>query len=265
MTPTDYQRFTAELLRRLEAEPEVVGLVALGSMSGEPPLADAFSDHDFFVVTRAGAQERFRAGRWWLPAPERIAFSFRETAHGLKVLWDDGHLAEYAVFDCEELRLARVNRLSVLLDRGGVAERMAEVRASTAGSVAASSADDDWHLGQLLAALLVGAGRFRRGERLAARRSILGAVEHLAVLMARHLLPRPDARLDELDPLRRMEVAYPAAARVLSNALALEPPDAALALLDLARRELAGRLQAWPEPAATAIARTLREKPGRET
>ena len=36
----------------------------------------------------------------------RVLLSFRETAHGLKVLYDDGHLLELAVFAPEELALA---------------------------------------------------------------------------------------------------------------------------------------------------------------
>src|SRR5512140_406945 len=116
MEPSAYARFTATLLERLGADPDVLGLVALGSMSELPPGPDRWSDHDFFVVTRPGAQERLRAAPDWLPAPERIVLWHRETAHGLKAIWDDGHLAELAVFDLEELGLARVNRFSVLLD-----------------------------------------------------------------------------------------------------------------------------------------------------
>src|SRR5207237_44114 len=61
MERTAYDRFSERLHQRLAADERVLGLVALGSMSGEPP-PDQWSDHDFFVITRPGEQERMRAG-----------------------------------------------------------------------------------------------------------------------------------------------------------------------------------------------------------
>ena len=55
MTPEAHAAFVAALLKRLDHDPDVLGLVLLGSSSGEPPAPDAFSDHDLFVVTRPGA------------------------------------------------------------------------------------------------------------------------------------------------------------------------------------------------------------------
>src|SRR5437660_8165424 len=123
MERTAYDRFSERLHQRLAADERVLGLVALGSMSGEP-LPDEWSDHDFFVITRPGEQERMRTDLSWLPDAEAIAFSYRETAHGLKVFYSSAHLLEFAVFDFAELQLARVNRYRTLLDRGGVEERM---------------------------------------------------------------------------------------------------------------------------------------------
>ena len=135
-----------------------VGLVALGSMSGEGPAPDAFSDHDFFVITAPGEQEGFRTGLAWLPRGESAVLVHRETGHGLKVVLPDGHLLEFAVFDLAELRVARANRYRVLLDRGGVAEGMAEV-----ASKPVDAHEDRWLSGQLLGNLLVGGGRAARG------------------------------------------------------------------------------------------------------
>lgn len=71
MTPDAHAAFTSALVAALGADPDVLGLVLLGSSSGLPPVPDAYSDHDFFVVTRAGAQERFRTTFAWLPTPAR--------------------------------------------------------------------------------------------------------------------------------------------------------------------------------------------------
>ena len=255
MDAAAYSAFTDALLRRLAGEPHVVGLVALGSMSGEGPAPDAFSDHDFFVVTAPGEQEAFRRELGWLPGADRAVLVHRETEHGLKVILDDGHLLELAVFDLAELRVARANRYRVLLDRGGVAERMAEVAAKPA-----EAPSDRWLCGQLLGNLLVGGGRAARGELLSARLFVAGyAAGHLLRLLARHVPPEEAVPLDDLDPFRRFERAFPRLGREVNAALGGPPLEAALDLLGLAERELGAVLPGWPAAAAAAVRRRLLE------
>ncbi len=199
MDAAAFAAFTGALAERLARDPRVVGLVALGSMSGEGPAPDEFSDHDFFVVTETGLQELFRGDLSWLPGAESAVLVHRETEHGLKVVLPDGHLLEFAVFDRDELLVARANRYRVLLDRGGVAERMAEVAARPA-----PLPESRWLCGQLLGNLLLGGGRAARGELLSARLFVAGhAAGHLLRLLARHVPPEADAALDDLDPFRR--------------------------------------------------------------
>lgn len=253
MDAASYSAYADALFRRLDGDPRVVGLVALGSMSGDGPPADDFSDHDFFVVTRSGAQEAYRTDLGWLPGAERAVLVHRETEHGLKVVLDDGHLLELAVFDLEELRVARANRYHVLLDRGGVAERMAAVAAKPV-----EAPTDRWICGQLLGNLLVGGGRAARGELLSARLFVAGhATGHLLRLLARHVPPEAPVPLDDLDPFRRFERACPRLGGEANAALSLPPLAAALALLDLASRELGGRVAGWPAAAAETVRRRL--------
>lgn len=250
-----YEAFTEALETRLVADPRVVGLVALGSMSGDGLAPDAFSDHDFFVLTLAGVQEVLRTDLSWLPGAERAVLVHRETEHGLKVILEDGHLLEFAVFDLDELLVARANRYAVLLDRGGVAERMAKVAAKPV-----EARPDRWLAGQLLGNLLVGGGRAARGELLSARLFVAGhAAGHLLRLLSRHVPAEADVPLDDLDPFRRFERAYPCLGAEVNAALALPPLGAAAALLGLAERELEPRLDGWPTAAAAAVRERLRE------
>lgn len=103
-----YQAFTEALVRNLSADPRVEGLIAVGSMAARDVLPDRWSDHDFFLVVEPGHLEWFRTAVEWLPDPGEILFSYRETVHGVKVLYRDGHLLEFAVFDEDELALAKV-------------------------------------------------------------------------------------------------------------------------------------------------------------
>lgn len=262
MDRTAYDSFVRSLEAALAGDLRVVGLVALGSMSGFGVPPDDFSDHDFFVVTVSGAQEAFRTDLGWLPGAARAVLVHRETAHGLKVVLPDGHLLEFAVFDLDELLVARANRYAVLLDRGGVAARMAEVAARPV-----ERPDDRWLCGQLLGNLLVGGGRAARGELLSARLFVAGhATGHLLRLLSRHVPPAEAALLDDLDPFRRFEKAWPRLGGELDDALQQDPLGAALALLDLAGRELGPVLAEWPSGAAEAVAKRLREaRDGRAT
>jgi hypothetical protein len=234
-----YRAWTRELVRALEADGRVRGLVALGSMAERDPLPDAFSDHDFFVVVEAGTQEAFRRDLSWLPRAGDIALAFRETAHGMKVVYDSGHLLEFAVFDADELYLARVNRYRVLLDRGDVARRLEEIATRTSREAEQTAPDDAWLLGQLLTQVLVGAGRHARGEVLSGRSRVADAVRLLCILLARHVRAPQAGLLDGLDPLRRVERVYPALGGELARASDGDTLGLARTVLRIAGSELA--------------------------
>lgn len=258
MNPEAYTRLTQELRERLEADPRVLGLVALGSMAQQDYQPDRWSDHDFFVIVEF-EPEAFRSNFTWLPEPERIALAFRETAHGVKVVYEGGHLLEFAVFDQQELNLARVNRYRVLLDRGGIEEALEQIARETRQQIQRNRDGDELLFGQFLTNLLVGAGRHARGERISGRVFIKNyALRHLLVLLERHLSSPRQAVLDNLDPFRRFEVAFPELGRELNRILDLPTLQAAVELLGLAQRELHG-LADYPVGGAETVLEALLE------
>lgn len=209
---------------------------------------DEWSDHDFFVITPPGGQEELRADLSWLPAAERIVLSFRETDHGLKVIYDDGHMLEFAVFDLEEIGLAGVNRYRVLLDRGRVEERAAEVKAKPRAQ------HDDLHcFGMVVSAALVAGGRGRRGEVLSAAFLVTWGMTYLTRLIARHVPSENASILDEFDALRRVERAYPELAAELASICRLPPSEGGPALLDVLERELRAVCPELPWPGLDAV------------
>jgi hypothetical protein len=220
---------------------------------------DRWSDHDFFVVVRHGEQEGFRRDLSWLPDSGDLVLSYRETAHGLKALYQDGHLLELAVFDPDELHLAKVNRYRVLLDRGGIADAMARVRQESETWARSSGMGDFERFGQFLANLWVAAGRHARGERLSGRQFLGHALQHLTVLFGRYVPREADQPLDDLDPLRRFERSWPGLGGELDALLEQPVPRAAAGLLALARRELAGRLPGYPAAAVETLERVVFE------
>lgn len=230
-----YDALTEALRERLAADERVIGLVALGSMAAQDYEPDRWSDHDFFVITGEPWAEEMRNDPTWLPEAERIVFVLRETAHGLKIIYDDGHLLEFAVFTPQEIALAKAGRSRVLLDRGGVAEAIEAISDQVRPT---PDVGVRYALGMMATNVLVGVGRHRRGERLSAHQFVAGhALGHL--LRALATTPSPDAQLlDGLDARRRFERAYPTIGAELDALLERPLLELAVGLLAIARREL---------------------------
>jgi hypothetical protein len=253
-----YRSFTRHLRARLESDVRVLGLVALGSMAELGRTPDAWSDHDFFVITVAGAQESFRQDLSWLPESERIVLKVRETAHGLKVLYDDGHLLEFAIFDEAELHLARVNDYRVLLDRTNLEADLRHLRTKSAAEVASFDVERAFAL--FLSALLVGAGRTARGEVLSGSSFIKQHALGQLLPILTHCLPTgSEARLDNLDPFRRFEREFPEQGRTLQHLLLQEPGLCARQLLSFAEEQLAHRMEGYPARAVQVLRSQLEQ------
>ncbi|HZL02274.1 MAG TPA: hypothetical protein VFC48_04025 [Cellulomonas sp.] len=247
---TRFETFLDELTDSAVVEPDVVGLVAMGS-TAERDRVDEWSDHDFALVTTTGAQEHFRTSRDWLPGSSDIALWVREHHDGIKVLYDDGRVLEFGVADLAELARWRANAYAVLYDAGGVAEVMADIADTSPPSAADDGARD---VRLVLTELLIGVGRARRGELLSAGDIIRsGAVGHLLSAVSMRIPATLEARLDNLDPRRRFETAYPAIAARIEVALTRPPEDCARALLACVEDVLAPGWPDFPHPGVAAV------------
>ncbi|MEO0562030.1 MAG: hypothetical protein AAF125_07950 [Chloroflexota bacterium] len=253
MNPDAYHAFTQALTAKLQADDRVRGLVLLGSTAATDRQPDRWSDHDFFVITEPGDQEDFRARFDWLPDPVHIVLTVRETAHGLKVLYADGHLIEYAVFDVTEIAVARANVYSVVFDRGGVADAMRQIATSEPVKIQ----DPQNTMSLFLCLLVVGAGRVARGEAISGGSFIrTHALGHLLTLLATSLDAPDKAALDNLDPFRRFEQVFPAVGAEINAALLHPPIEAASALLNVFERALS-HTPGYPADAVTTVRELL--------
>ena len=92
-----------------------------------------------------------------------------------------------------------------------------------------------------LVQLLVGSGRYARGEKLSGRQLVKGyGLQSLLQLIQACVPPTGPNRLDNLDPFRRFEQSYPALGEEINAILEMPTPTAARLFLTLAKRELAG-------------------------
>jgi lincosamide nucleotidyltransferase len=244
-----YRQFTEHLKNNLETDNRVLGLIAVGSMAEGNRLPDDWSDHDFFVITESGKQETFRTDVSWLPHTERIVLNIRETAHGLKILYDNAHLLEFAVFDIDELKQVRVNDYRILLDKAGLAAIVSQRVTDTLPVV-----DMRRDVSMVLALLFVGAGRYARGEHLSAHLFIKTyALYHLLPLLRAQLTADDVSRLDTLDPIRRFEQVFPEVGAEISQILLLPIFDATQSILNLVDRLLRDTMPDYPKQAFEVV------------
>ncbi len=250
-----YRAFTIQLRQRLEADNRVLGLVALGSMAEIRRLPDAWSDHDFFVITQPSDQETLRQDLSWLPNASTIVLSIRETAHGLKVIYANGHVLEFAIFDLTELQMAKVNDYHVVFERVPLTEQLMRI---TQVNPSPASYEPQRDCAMVMALLLIGTGRFARGEQLSAHLFVKHHALHHLLPLLRHLLqPRPEALVDNLDGFRRFEQSFPEVGAAINQALLLPIPLASLALLDILDQWVQPRLTDYPIIAGQVIRQSL--------
>lgn len=222
--------FQAKLTESVAKRPEVIGLIFVGSAAATHRV-DQYSDQDFFLVVKEGTGESFRQDLSWLPNHSEIALSPRETAHGLKVVYQNGDVLEFAVFEDSELELASVNDYKVVLDNQDLTERMAKIAERSIPRQ--TDRAHDYEL--FLALVLIGVGRSKRGEILAAEQHIKSAAMDFAIRLIRSAKAK-NSQADSLNGFRRFEQDYPELAKELHRIVLLETEVAAKDLCELVLR-----------------------------
>ncbi|MGV8979387.1 MAG: hypothetical protein ACOH17_15230 [Cellulomonas sp.] len=262
-----FDRFLAELLSTAAGDPDLIGIVAVGSTAARHRV-DEWSDHDIAVVTTPRACERFRTDlAAWLPDAGSIAMSAREHHDGIVVVMDDGHVVELGVTSLVDLEQwhADPDAFDVLYDTGGVAEVMDHV---VRKALPTGAPDDARDIRVCLTRLLIGVGRARRGELLSAGHVIRSeAAENLIGVIARRVPGQAGATPDPLDPRRRFEISHPDIAGRIAAALEEPPEESAQLLLTIAEQVLAPSWDDYPVRGARALRERLgwlEPRPGHE-
>ena len=230
-----FLRYSADLVANAEADPDVIGLVLVGS-TADISRVDEWSDHDFFWVVKSGLGEKYRQDLSWIPEIENAVLTPRETAHGLKVVFENGQVLEFAVFEDQELELAGLNAYSVPVDKTNITDRC-EAIAKRSAMRAEFNWNQEFEL--MLALILIGVGRYRRGEVLIAGQFIRSYVlEKLLGLIRNAITPLAgtESKEDNLNRFRRFELQYPDLGDQIEEALQMNVDDSAHALLNIASK-----------------------------
>lgn len=189
-----------------------LALIGLGSVGAELERLDDYSDLDFFAIVESGCKEQFLNHLGWLSAAAPIAYAFRNTADGYKLLYADGVFCEFAVFEEPELRQVPFAAGRIVWKRAHVAETL---HLPQKASPAPEERPIEWLVGEAVTNLYVGLCRFRRGEKLSAMRFIQGyavdrVLELAEIIETEAGLPRDPFALE-----RRFEQRHPRVAASL--------------------------------------------------
>ncbi|MFT3889872.1 MAG: hypothetical protein QM713_17145 [Arachnia sp.] len=253
-----FDRLTAALVDAARTTDGVTGLVFLGSAS-EPGRhrRDEWSDHDFFLVAEPGRGAEARASLDWLPERDRVVMTARDGAIGFTVLYDDGHVLEFALTEPSELSGIMAGDASVVVDDR--AATTAEIIGRAQASAAASDRfDPENDIRLALVKILIGVGRLRRGELINGGQFVrTWAVNHLLRAIRGRFDGASVTARDTIDPTRRFETDYPVWAARIAAALDQPAELAARQLFLLMREILEPGWDQFPVEAANAVAHRL--------
>lgn len=227
------------LLQRLDEIGEMLGtkggvlaLMGVGSVGSETDRIDEYSDLDFFVIVSPGLRERFIDHLDWLEEVHPLAYHFKNSDAGHKILFEDGIYGEFAVFDEKQLETAgyagaRIVWRDPAFDWKEIPRSNGSFPQLKAGSV-------DHAIGEAVTNLYVGLGRYLRGERFTANLFVhVYALGQLTKVI--HVVePEIDYFPDPYGNDRRLERRYPEFAKRISQMLQgyERVPESAIAILN---------------------------------
>ena len=219
-----------EIAASVAARPSALALIGFGSTGLELDRLDRYSDLDFFVIVEPGAKPAFLEGLDWLSEIGPVAYAFKNTEDGYKLLYEDGVFCEFAVFEEAELAAIPFSPGRIVWKRDSVAASIA----IPARDPVRPEKSEEFLLGEALTNLYVGVARDLRGEKLTAMRFIQGyAVDRILDLTELHRAVPVGSR-DAFGLERRFEQRHPEAAARLPDFLQgyARNRESALAILD---------------------------------
>ena len=196
----------------LEESGHARALIGLGSVGIDQDRLDDYSDLDFFVIADVGSKQRYIENLDWLQSVHPVAYHFRNTPDGHKLLFADGVFCEFAVFEPAELGHIPFARGRMVWKQSGVDETIC---IPSNPETPPPTHPVEWLVGEALTNLYVGLCRFHRGEKLSAERLVQHyAVDRLLELAALVEQETPRSR-DAFANERRVERRFPAFAEEL--------------------------------------------------
>lgn len=209
---------------------QALALFGLGSVGVEVARVDEWSDLDFFAIAAPGFKQRFIDNLDWLGNIRPLAWHFRNTIDGHKVLFEDGIFCEFAVFEIDELP-------NIAYAPGRMIWKKPEVPDSIclpSFTPKRENRSTDWLVDETLGNLYVGMARYKRGEKLSGFRFVqVDAVNRVMELAAHLETAQASVFTDIYANERRFEQRFTQTATALPDLMQgyARTPRSALAIL----------------------------------
>lgn len=218
-----------DIAASLERRASALALLGLGSVGKERERLDEFSDLDFFAVVHPDAKQQYLDSIDWLQECHPVAWSFKNTKDGRKLLYEDGVFCEYAAFTPEEMADAHYAEGELIWARPDFDRALCVPKHTPRPAI---QTDADWIVGEALSNLYVGLCRLRRGEDWTAALFVQNyAIHRVAELLV--LERGSDEGRDPYQIDRRFETRHPKARAVFAPMMQGygRTPESALAIL----------------------------------
>jgi hypothetical protein len=166
------------MISHFKTDDHILCFLGLGSLANQSRLDD-YSDLDFFLIVEKGYKPSYLESISWLDV-KPIAYQFKNTRDGYKVLYEDGVFLEFAVFEESELKAADYSPGKILYMKEGFNVSLVEKPLKEKNLT-----PSDFRVNEILTNLYIGLLRHHRGEVASAHAFIqVYAMHHIY-----HLLP----------------------------------------------------------------------------
>lgn len=198
----------------LAASGNGLALLALGSVGREVERLDEFSDLDFFAIVAEGCKTSYIENLSWLERVSPVGYAFKNSPDGYKLMFEDGILCEFAVFEEAELAAAVYAPGRVIWHAPGFNTSLFKEAPVLPVN---QHQPVEWLVGEALTNLYVGLCRYRRGEKLSAMRFVQMYALDRVVELTKLVEPMQPGWVDVFSQERRFEQRFPLTAQNLSK------------------------------------------------
>ncbi|UOY91290.1 hypothetical protein MUG87_12075 [Ectobacillus sp. JY-23] len=206
-----------EIGASLEKTGDALLLLGLGSVGNELGRLDEYSDLDFFVIAKPTLKTRFINQLDWLESVHPLAYSFKNTKDGYKILFEDGIYGEFAIFEEEEME-------HILFSPGRIVWKdpsfqNLDIVSPVRKAPLIRQQSLNLAINEALTNLYVGLCRYARGEKLSGMKFVQShALDN--ILSVLHLIEQEVAYYPDIfGNERRVEKRFPAFAEVIEQML----------------------------------------------
>ena len=196
-----------EIARSISNRENTIALLGLGSVGVELDRLDQYSDLDFFLIVEDEVKENFIDDLSWLEEAHPLAYAFKNSNDGYKILFEDGIYGEYAVFGKKEID-------QVTQAEGRIVWNNPNYKLSTLtktkGNIPNLKKENiEFRVNEALTNIYVGLLRALRGEKLSAYRFIETYAFNNLLGIIHHFEKENPIHEDLFNIERRFEFHYP--------------------------------------------------------